>query len=301
MKLGHKGYKHPLCEVFGYAVDDFSPEADRHRRNRLCPYNNKVPNCTKDKANDPLGVCSMFEDGTQTTIICPVRFRQNWQITDDAASFFFPKGQKWTSLIEVRLNDKFGKSAGNIDVVLVSYNDRGHVTDFGSLAVQGVYISGNIRRLFEQYMKSPKHNYNLDWSMGKYPPHPDYLSSSRKRLLPQLMYKGGILKAWKKKQAVAIHENFFNTLPKFPAVSEDKGEIAWMIYDLQCNESKNTFALKKKKTIYTRFDTAIKKITTTKAGDIKGFVKVLQDKLDEKLSGSSPDTPILSDIMREEE
>src|SRR5208282_5322442 len=101
--------------------------------------------------------------------------------------------------------------------------------------------------------------------------------------------------------AVAIHENFFNTLPKFPAVSEDKGEIAWMIYGLQYNESANTFALKKKKTIYTRFEASIKKITMTKAGDIKGFVKVLQDKLDEKLSGTAPDTPTLTDIMTEEE
>lgn len=111
-----------------------------------------MPNCTKDKVNDPLGVCSIY-DGSDIAITCPVRFRQNWVIAEDAANFFFPKGMKWTSLIEVRLNDRDGLSAGNIDVVLVSYNDQGRVTDFGALEVQGVYISENVRRPFEHYMQ----------------------------------------------------------------------------------------------------------------------------------------------------
>lgn len=35
----------PLAEVFGYKTDDSSADADRHRRYRLCPFNNNVPNC----------------------------------------------------------------------------------------------------------------------------------------------------------------------------------------------------------------------------------------------------------------
>ena len=53
--------KQPLAEVFGFPVDNLSPEADRYRGNKLCPFNNKVPSCTKDKAKNPLGVCSVFE------------------------------------------------------------------------------------------------------------------------------------------------------------------------------------------------------------------------------------------------
>ena len=143
--------QHPLAEVFGFPLST-SEEAQRYRRLRLCPFNNRVPNCTKDKVNDPLGVCSIY-DGSDIAITCPVRFRQNWVIAEDAANFFFPKGMKWTSLIEVRLNDRDGLSAGNIDVVLVSYNDQGRVTDFGALEVQGVYISENVRRPFEHYMQ----------------------------------------------------------------------------------------------------------------------------------------------------
>jgi hypothetical protein len=108
---------HPLAEVFGYPVDNFSVEADRHRTKKLCPFNNKVPNCTKDKANDPLGTCCISA-GDVLAITCPIRFRQDWIIADHSADFFFPKGAKWTSLTEVRLNDRNGKSAGNIDLVL---------------------------------------------------------------------------------------------------------------------------------------------------------------------------------------
>ena len=140
--------KHPLTEIFGYPFDNFSSEAIRFRKNRLCPFGNKVPNCTKDKARNPLGVCSILH-GSEIVITCPIRFRENWIIAEDAAAFFFPKETRWTTLTEVRLDDKNGKSAGNIDVVLVAYDERGHVTDFGALEVQAVYISGNIRNPFE--------------------------------------------------------------------------------------------------------------------------------------------------------
>ncbi len=128
---------HPLAEVFGFPVDNLSAEAERYRNNRLCPYHNKVPSCTKNKANDPLGVCSIF-DREAVAITCPIRFRQDWIIIEDAARFFFPPNTSWTSLQEIRLNDAHGQSAGNIDFVLVSYDDRGQITDFGSLEVLAV-------------------------------------------------------------------------------------------------------------------------------------------------------------------
>jgi len=109
--------KHPLTEVFGFAPTDMNATANRHRTKRLCPFNNKVPNCTKDKAQNPLGVCSISH-GSDVVITCPVRFRQGWIIADDAADFFFPAGANWTTLTEVRLKDAEGGSAGNIDVVL---------------------------------------------------------------------------------------------------------------------------------------------------------------------------------------
>lgn len=279
----------PLAEVFGFPIDNLSETANRYRTRKLCPFNNKVPNCTKDKANDPLGVCSVFE-ADYTAITCPIRFRENWLIADDGADFFFPPGARWTSLTEVRLKDKYGKSAGNIDLVLVSYDRRGKVTDFGALEVQGVYISGNVRNPFEYYMKDPTNRANMKWKGKPNYPGPDYLSSSRKRLAPQLIFKGGILNMWQKKSAVALDQGFFNTLPKLKEVSKSKAEIAWLIYDLDHDKKKNRYSLERKKIVYTGFDDALNQITRSDAGNVEDFISLLQEKLDEKLNGGTAPT-----------
>lgn len=74
--------------------------------------------------------------------------------------------------------------------------------------MQAVYISGNIRRPFEKYMENSAQNATLDWTEQPNYPSPDYLSSSRKRLAPQLIFKGGIIHAWGKKTAVALNKDF---------------------------------------------------------------------------------------------
>jgi hypothetical protein len=287
-------FKHPLAEVFGYPTNNQSPEAVRHRNKRLCPFNNKVPNCTKDKANDPLGVCSI-RDGETIAITCPVRFREDWLIADQAAAFFFTPDAQWTSLVEVRLNDKHGKSAGNIDIVLVSYDERGRITDFGAVEVQAVYISGNVRAPFEFFMHQPDERDEMDWRGKPGYPRADYLSSSRKRLAPQLLFKGGILHSWRKKQAVVLHSEFFNTLPRLTEVDSHDGEIAWMIYDLRLDPTRNVYGLRHARTVYTKFESAMLKLTTAEAGPVETFMHQLQSKLDDKLD-TPPDAPTLADI-----
>lgn len=277
-------YQHPLAEVFGFMTDDQSSTAHRYRSHRLCPFNNKVPNCTKDKAKNPLGVCSIMQNG-KPVITCPVRFREDWLITDDAASFFFGDNVLWSSLTEVRLNDACGKSAGNIDVVLVAYDEQGKVTDFGALEIQAVYISGNVRDPFEHYMKNPEFNFAMDWSEQPNYPRPDFLSSSRKRLAPQLLFKGGILHTWKKKMAVAINKSFFDTLPSLKKVNKDEADIAWFIYDLDPVKDRDydRYRLRKVDVVYTGFEEALLSITTAIPGNVEDFVKLLQEKLDERL------------------
>ena len=77
--------KQPLAEVFGFPIDNLTSEAQRYRVRKLCPYNNKTPNCTKDKAENPLGVCSVFEQD-HAVVTCPIRFRQNWLVVDEYVS-----------------------------------------------------------------------------------------------------------------------------------------------------------------------------------------------------------------------
>lgn len=271
----------PLAEVFGHLPSDMSAKAQRFRKNRLCPFNNKVPSCTKDKAKDPLGICSVMH-GNRPVITCPVRFRENWLIADDAADFFFGEDAIWTSLTEVRLTDYYGKSAGNIDVVLVAYDDRGKVYDFGSLEIQAVYISGNIRDPFAHYMADCRKNAHMDWTEEPNYPKPDFLSSSRKRLAPQLMFKGGILNAWQKKMAVALDVAFFETLPALERVSKEDADMSLLVYDLVDREGQS-YELQTIETVYTKFSDALNTLTLPKVGQVEKFMKILQSKVDEKL------------------
>lgn len=286
--------KSPLGEVFGFPIENDSSTAQRYRSQKLCPFNNKVPNCTKDKANNPLGVCSVWHAGT-LVITCPTRFREDWIIIEDAANFAFGSKATWTSLSEVRLVDKNGQSAGNIDFVLVQYDDKGRLLDFASLEVQGVYISGNLRNPFEEYIQKPSKEF--EWPTGYNYPKPDYLSSSRKRLVPQMLYKGGIFKTWKKKQSVALQKSFFETLPSLPTSNKSEADIAWFLYELNFDEKINQNKLVLADVVYTEFEPALLRVITPEPGSVSNFISTLQSRLDEHLDKNAPETPSLSDII----
>lgn len=283
-KADAKEPSQPLAEVFGHLVKDQTSKANRYRSLRLCPFNNKVPNCTKDKAKNPLGVCSIYYYD-KPVITCPIRFREEWIITGDAASFFFGKEATWSSLTEVRLNDANGKTAGNIDVVLVAYDECGKVYDFGALEIQAVYISGNVRDPFECYMKDPTGNSSMDWSRQPNYPRPDFFSSLCERLVPQLLFKSSIIHSWKKKTVVALSKDFFDTLPPMKRISKDEADISWLVYDLQivdhCGQER--YVLEMVEEVYTQFEASMQSITTPSPGKIEDFIKILQDKLDEDL------------------
>lgn len=289
---------HPLAEVFGFPVDNFSEKAQRYRNLKLCPFNNRVPNCTKDSIQHPLGVCSIFSRGGDITITCPIRFRQEWLIAEDAAKFFFPDGTRWTSLSEIRVHNREGEIVGNIDNVLVAFDEKDRVTDFGALEVQAVYISGNIRNPFEKYMENPAENHQMHWESRLYP-RADYLSSSRKRLLPQMLTKGGIVNRWGKKQAVALDRQFFATLPALNLVDPEDAEIAWMIYDLVYDDMQRLYNLKLEQIYYTEFQAALNRIVIAEPGPVENFMNHLQAKLDRKLSHdlNAPDTLNLEDYL----
>jgi len=221
-------------------------------------------------------VCSIFHDSA-STVICPVRFREDWKICNDASAFFFKPSANWSPLKEVRLKEKSGKSAGNIDIVLVEHDEGGKIFDFGSVEVQAVYVSGNIRRPFEAYMDDPSTKYTMNWTTEKNYPRPDYLSSSRKRLIPQLMYKGRILKSWGKKQAVVIDRKFYETLPMDIEECNSSGDLCWLIYDHR--KSGSQYAIDLYKQLIERFEDSMDRIATPEVGSADDFVKTLEKKL----------------------
>ncbi len=285
----------PLGEVFGFPIDNESDRAKRYRDNKLCPYNNIVSNCTKNSIEFPLGVCSLNNKGKQV-FICPIRFREDWTIISDAANFIFDGKATWTHIGEVRLKDKYGKSAGNIDYVLVSYDDKGRVVDFGSLEVQAVYISGNLTGPFTAYLEKPTPHFS--WGQAFKYPKPDYLSSSRKRLIPQIIAKGSILKQWNKKQVVALQTSFYNTLPSLPEFDKSESDFAFFLYDLVPDKKTKVLSLKLTKIVYTKFASALEQIAKFEAGSISQFTEILQKKLDAKRAGAS-DVDNLENIVEE--
>jgi hypothetical protein len=135
-------------------------------------------------------------------------------------------------------------------------------------------------------MENPKERMWMDWRGQANYPRTDYLSSSRKRLAPQLLFKGGIIRGWKKKQAVVIHRGFWETLPNLTPVEREKGEVAWLIYDLKHDEITNRYKLVQHQVVYTLFQTAITTITIANPGPVDTFVKSLQGKLASKLHGA---------------
>lgn len=282
--------KQPIAETFGYPISNYSRAAEKSRKEKLCPFNNKVSQCTKSNAKDPLGVCSVIHEG-KAVITCPIRFREEWKIASDAASFFFPPTATWARVTEVRIADEAGTEAGNIDLVLASLDADGSIVDFGTVEVQAVYISGNIGKAFRYYMQNRKPGFDMDWSDQENYPRPDYLSSSRKRLAPQLTYKGGIIHAWGKKMAVAVQRSFFETLPAMPRVSLDEAEMVWLVYDLDYHRSSDAYSLSLKEKVYTRFHPSLEAITEAEAGSIDNFIIALKKKLDETKKNTDRSSP----------
>ena len=85
-----------------------------------------------------------------------------------------------------------------------------------------------------------------------------------------------------------INSGFFATLPDLQTVEQEDADIAWLVYDLQEDESSGTYRLRLSKTVYTKFENALDQITRSNPGDETIFLNRLQSKLDEKLENTTP-------------
>ncbi|MDW8352596.1 MAG: NotI family restriction endonuclease [Anaerolineae bacterium] len=177
--------------------------------------------------------------------------------------------------------DASGKSVGNLDTVLIAFDEEGGITDSGALEIQAVYISGNVRRPFERYMEDPEVWVATGWAESRDYPRPDYLSSSRKRLIPQLLFKGGILRSWNKKIAVALGKTFYDALPPMAQVDKQDAEIAWLVYDLELTSGR--YRLTKVYEAFTKFDSAMLTMITPSPSRIEEFVTQLRKRLNGRL------------------
>jgi hypothetical protein len=108
------------------------------------------------------------------------------------------------------------------------------------------------------------------------------LSSSRKRLAPQLIFKGGILDAWGQKTAVALNKGFFEALPPLQEVEKHKADIAWLIYDLRpSNPAGRYYKLFLERVVYTERPQAPASVHLSQGQPIETFINQLVDGLEE--------------------
>lgn len=265
-----------LAEVFGYKVKNQSPEARSVRERKWCPFRNH--RCTKYEANDPLGICSLVEEGV-LVITCPYRFREGGAIFRDAALFAFGSGAKTVLIPEVPfLRSTAGPAKlGKIDFVIAKH-EGSHLLDFCALEVQSVYMSGAaMRREFKHFLETGE---VIEPQSNR---HADYRSCSHKRLMPQLMLKVPALRRWGKKVLIAIHEDFYEWLPRCPKVDPSNAELTWLVY--RAEDIGDTYRLRLRETVPTTLEGAVQSLTAAVPPPRDEFERQLQVALQKCVDG----------------
>jgi len=98
---------------------------------------------------------------------------------------------------------------------------------------------------------------------------------------------------------VALHAEFFQTLPPLPEVEPQEADMIWLVYDLAYDSEEKLYHLKLERTAHTLFRPVLDQIMTAEPGPVEEFIEVLQEKLDKKLEGEEnpPDAPTLADLL----
>ena len=208
----------------------------------LCPFQEGNRTCSKGS-----GVCSIklygkgddnrAVDLEDTPIItCPKRFEEGLLLISWLAEIVEAKDTDVQIAKEVPflINPDTKKPAGKIDFVLAT--DVGDSSRWFALEIQAVYMSGNSIQSQFKILK------NDDQETPPYPDenrHPDWRSSSAKRLMPQLRTKVPVIRQWGNKVAIALDSQFFQHLggPSPERQTQiTEGDIIWMIPTMRLGE-----------------------------------------------------------------
>jgi hypothetical protein len=204
-----------ITELFGYSPKDQSTAAKAARRDLQCPFLGQT--CVK-KLNDGIksGVCSLKLKTTGPVICCPIRlYAGKYQILQDVATQAFGEGfelviggdiakyrdrnpgkacvavfgKRWGK--ELRLPNR-AKLGGNktgayfVDWILAHVDAAGKLLSFVAAEVQSIDTTGNYRNERKAYIKgnvsAGTSTAGLNWE------------NVHKRILPQIIYKGHVLR-----------------------------------------------------------------------------------------------------------
>lgn len=200
-----------IVEFFGYEPSDPSNTARQFRASETCPFIQDY--CTKTLGHGDLrvrsGACTIRQARDPRPIItCPNRLYANdYRILRDVAEIAFgPRaqiitsadlhllrhtevpvvafGQRWGK--ELRLPRRMGRGGYFVDWILAHVSSEGELIDFVALEVQTIDTTGNYRAQRDAYVNGLPFDGYSDGGMN--------WENVNKRILPQLIYKGHVLR-----------------------------------------------------------------------------------------------------------
>jgi hypothetical protein len=204
-----------IHEFFGYSPKDSSPAAQEARRTLQCPFQGRT--CTKTLSDGLIsGVCTIKPMTSGPVICCPVRLYANdYQILKDVAVQAFGGGiglmtasdvtgyrasnpgksaiavfgKRWGK--ELRLPSRAKKTGGKVgayfvDWILAHIDAAGKLLGFVAIEVQSIDTTGNYRAERQAYLE--RGSFEGNSTAG-----PNW-ENVNKRILPQIIYKGHVLR-----------------------------------------------------------------------------------------------------------
>lgn len=198
-----------ILEFFGYSPCDPSPAAVEARRLYQCPFIGAT--CQKTLSDKAIsGVCTLQPKGGGAVICCPYRlYAEQYKVIGDVARLAFGEncdlhpghqaatqpaidgrqrvavfGKRWGK--ELRLPNR-GRSGGYfVDWVLARLDEKGRLAEFVAVEVQSIDTTGNYREERAAYLRGEACE---AWSTAGF-----NWENVNKRILPQLIYKGHVLR-----------------------------------------------------------------------------------------------------------
>jgi hypothetical protein len=204
-----------ITEFFGYSPNDQSADAKRARKSLECPFQGRT--CSKTLSDGLIsGVCTIKPMTSGPVICCPVRLYANhYQILKDVAAQAFGEdidlmtagdvsgyraknpgksaiavfGKRWGK--ELRLPSRAKKAGGKVgayfvDWILAHIDATGKLLGFVAIEVQSIDTTGNYRAEREAYLDRSAFE-------GNSTAGPNW-ENVNKRILPQIIYKGHVLR-----------------------------------------------------------------------------------------------------------
>lgn len=204
-----------ILELFGYSPRDTSPAAQEARRALRCPFFGQT--CTKTLSDGTIsGMCTLKPMTSGPVICCPVRLYANdYQILKDVAVQAFGGGielvagidlarhrtqhpgdaaiavfgKRWGK--ELRLPSRAKKAGGKVgayfvDWILAHVDASGKLLGFVAIEVQSIDTTGNYREERAAYLEHGAFT-------GNSTAGPNW-ENVNKRILPQIIYKGHVLR-----------------------------------------------------------------------------------------------------------